>query len=249
MNIRCLVVDDEELARNLLASFIGRLPYLELVRSCKNPMEAMAVLQEQKIDLIFLDIQMPELTGIEFLKTLSHKPVVIFTTAYPQYALEGYQLDVTDYLLKPFGFDRFLQAVNKASELLNLKAQAEGKVQTQIQSQGETTATGSPTPPPKDFLVVKSEHKLIRLRFEDIHYIQGKGEYVSFHTPNGQVLSLMSLKKLDDDLPDNQFVRIHKSYIVPLARIDAVEGNMVHLGNERLPIGASFKEELLRRFR
>jgi DNA-binding LytR/AlgR family response regulator len=247
VNIRCLVVDDEELARNLLASFIGRLPYLELVRSCKNPMEAMTVLQEQKIDLMFLDIQMPELTGIEFLKTLPHKPVVIFTTAYPQYALEGYQLDVMDYLLKPFGFDRFLQAVNKASELLSLKAQAEVKDQNQVQA--DSGLAQGAFPPPKEFLVVKSEHKLIRLRFADIHYIQGKGEYVSFHTPKGQVLSLMSLKKLDDDLPDNQFVRIHKSYIVPLTRIDAVEGNMVHLGPERLPIGASYKEELLRRFR
>ncbi len=240
MNIRCLVVDDEELARGLLRSFVSRLPSLELVKACKNPLEAMTVLQEEPIDLIFLDIQMPELTGIEFLKTLVKRPQIILTTAYSQYAVEGFQLDVTDYLLKPFGFERFVQAVNKAIEQIQLRQQPV--------SPAPVGSTEGPEPTSKDYLVIKADHKLIRLRFADIAYIQGKGEYVSFVTPKGQVLSLMSLRQLAEELAVHQFVRIHKSYIVPLNRIDAIEGNQVHLGKERLPIGASFKEELLQRF-
>lgn len=234
-NIRCLVVDDEELARTLLDNYIGRLPNLELVGQCKDPIEANQVLHEQSVDLLFLDIQMPGLTGIEFLRTLKQRPLVIFTTAYPDYALEGYALDVVDYLLKPFSFERFLQAVNKATELLQLRNNAP-------EPETATLSTSQP-----EVLLVKSEHKIFRLRLEDISYIQSMREYVAFYTPNGRILSLYSLKKLEEELPPDRFIRIHKSYIVAIGQVKTLEGNMVHIGKEKLPIGASYREEVVRR--
>jgi DNA-binding LytR/AlgR family response regulator len=233
-SIRCLVVDDEELARALLQNYIGRMPNLELVASCANPLEAMSVLQQQAIDLLFLDIQMPELTGIEFLRTLTHKPLVIFTTAYAEFALDGYALDVTDYLLKPFSFERFLQAVNKAASYLHVRAV--GPAETR---EGET--------PAKDFILVKADHKVYRLKLDDILYIQSMREYVAFHTPSGRLLSLHALKNLEEELPAERFIRIHKSYIVAIDKIDTLEGNLVHVGKEKLPIGANYRDAVLRR--
>lgn len=230
--IHCLVVDDEELARTLLKNYITRLPHLNLVGEHKNPLDALQTLQTTPVDLIFLDIQMPELTGTEFLKSLKTKPLVIFTTAYPDYALEGYTLDVVDYLLKPFGFDRFLQAVNKASERLRLQ---------------QMPTVESPAPE-KDYILVKSEHRLLRLKFDDILYIESMAEYVAFHTESsGRVLSLMSLKSLEGELPSSRFLRIHKSFMVSMAKVAGMEGNQVLLGKAKLPIGASYREEVLRR--
>jgi DNA-binding LytR/AlgR family response regulator len=231
--ICCLIVDDEELARTLLRNFIGRLPHLEVVGSCKNPLEAMQVLGEKPVDLMFLDIQMPELTGIEFLKTLPGKPLVVFTTAYPEYALEGYQLDVIDYLLKPFSFERFVQAVHKATEWIKLKS---GRATPEDQPEGK-----------KDYVLVKSEHKIHKLFLKDIRYIQSMREYVAYYTKDGRILSLYSLKKLEEELPPEQFIRIHKSYIVAIDRVTTLEGNRVHIGDEKLPVGASYREEVMRR--
>lgn len=239
--IRCLVVDDEELARALLGNYIGRLPHLQLAASCANPLEALAVLQQQPVDLLFLDIQMPELTGIEFLRTLPRKPVVIFTTAYAEYALEGYALDVTDYLLKPFSFERFLQAVNKAIARIQAKPANPPTI-------SPATAPPPETPEPaKDYLLVKADHKVHRLRYDDILYIQSMREYAAFYTSSGRILSLNALKTLEETLPPERFIRIHKSYIVAIAKIDALEGNMVQVGKEKLPVGANYREELVRR--
>lgn len=223
--INCLVVDDEELARKLLENYIARLPHLHLVQKCANPLEAFSVFQENGVDILFLDIQMPELTGIDFLKSLPQKPKVIFTTAYSEYAIEGYQLDVIDYLLKPFSFERFVQAVNKAVEQLK-------------------TNTGNAE---KDFLLVRSEHKVHKIKLEDIRYIQSMREYVAYFLPTGKILELNSLKKLEEKLPSDRFIRIHKSYIVPIQKVTALEGNLVHIGNEKLPIGSLYKEEVLKR--
>ena len=233
--INCLIVDDEELARKLLENFISRLPHLELVGMCKNPLEAMQVLREETVDLMFLDIQMPELTGIEFLKTMTNKPLVVFTTAYPEYALEGYQLDVIDYLLKPFSFDRFVHAVNKASEWMKLKG---AKM---------SAGTDSSIKPVKDYILVKSEHKVHKIYLKNILYIQSMREYVAYYTAEGRTLSLYSLKKLEKELPPDQFMRIHKSYIVAIGQVTTLEGNMVHVGKEKLPIGASYREEVMRK--
>lgn len=239
--INCLIVDDEELARNLVENYISRLPHLNIVGKCTTPLEAMQVLQEKEVDLMFLDIQMPDLTGVEFLKTLSHKPLVIFTTAYKEYAMEGYELDVVDYLLKPFRFERFLNAINKAGKLLKLNH--------------KETHHPSPLPSPieqveekqKDYILVKSDFKVFRIFYKDILYIESMKEYVAYHTPDGRTLSLGSLKKLEQVLPSELFMRIHKSYIANISCITALEGNMVHLGKKKLPIGASYKEQVLKR--
>jgi len=227
--IKCLVVDDEELARKLLETYISKLPNLELIAECKNPLEAIDVLQTKEIDLIFLDIQMPELTGVEFLKTLTKKPQIIFTTAYSDYALEGYTLDIADYLLNPFSLERFIQAVNKVDQRLNSKKTTES---TSISKA-------------KDHILVKSEHKIHRIKLSNILYIQSMREYVAYHTPEGRILSLNSLKKLEQDLPEDQFIRIHKSYIVAIDKIKTLEGNLVHIATEKLPIGAIYKEGVL----
>src|SRR5690606_35932820 len=157
-NINCLVVDDEELARTLLENYISRLPHLSLAGKCANPLEALKVMEETEVDLLFLDIQMPELTGIDFLKSLQQKPLVIFTTAYSEYAIEGYQLDVIDYLLKPFSFERFVQAVNRALEF----------------------SKKNTTPAEKDFLLVRADHKVHKIKYDDIRYIQSMREYVAY---------------------------------------------------------------------
>jgi len=234
--IRSLIVDDEELARKLLTTYAARLPNLEVVGLCKNPLEALPFMQRDRIDLLLLDIQMPELTGIEFLKTLPYRPVVIFTTAYPDYALEGFSLDAVDYLLKPFSFERFVQGINKATELLRARRPED--------------RTESPPSPSKvvhkEYIMVRSEHKIFRLKYEDISYIQGMREYVAFKTDTGRILSLNSLKKLEQQLPSSHFVRAHKSYIVALDKIDSLEGNMLLINGHKIPIGTNYKEAVLR---
>lgn len=231
--LRCLITEDEELARDLLENFINKIPHLELVAKCENPLRAMEVLRNETVDILFLDIQMPELTGTEMLKLMPEKPVVIFTTAYPSYALEGYQLDVTDYLLKPYSFERFVQAVNKATEIVKLKKSSSANHNTRLN---------------KDYLLAKSEHKVIKIKFVDLSYIESMREYVAYHTTaQGRILSLMSLKKLEADLPEHLFIRIHKSYIVNIEKVVALEGNLVHLADKKLPIGASYKDSVMRK--
>jgi DNA-binding LytR/AlgR family response regulator len=232
-------VDDEELARTLLENYINRIPHLELVGKCKDPIEAMAILRQSPVDVMFLDIQMPELTGVEFLKTLTRKPAIIFTTAYPQYAVESYSFDAVDYLLKPFSFERFFQSVNKLTDLLRLQS-----INTVEQPLPYNVPT-EPTVP--DYILVKSEHKIHRIRFEDILFVQSMREYVAYYTPNGRILSLNSLKSLETELPKEQFIRIHKSYIVAIKKIDVLEGNIIHIGKEKLPIGANYREEVVGR--
>lgn len=224
--IRCAIVDDEELARALLENYASRLPNLQLAGMCKDPLEALQLLQEQPVDLLFLDIQMPELTGIEFLRSLKQRPLVIFTTAYSEYALEGYELDVLDYLLKPIAFERFVQAVNKAIERLRLLSREREEE--------------------KDYILVKADHKVHRLRYDDILYVQSMLEYVAFYTHEGRILSLGSLKSLEEDLPKSLFIRVHKSFIVAKKRVTTLEGNTVHIGKEKIPIGASYREEVMR---
>lgn len=224
--IKCAIVDDEELARTLLTGYIQRIPQLELVGQFKNPLELLNNEKIAQVDLLFLDIQMPTLTGIEFLKGLKNKPTVIFTTAYPDYALEGYQLDVVDYLVKPISFERFLYSVQK--------------VTPQITAQN-LPSTGS------SFISINSGHKIFRIKPENILYIEGLKEYVSYYTEDGQrIVALESLKKLSETLPNDQFVRIHKSYIINISKVKVVEGNQVQIGNKKIPIGASYKEAAMK---
>jgi len=238
--MKCVVIDDEELARALLANYLAKIPDLEVVASCKNPMEALEIISRQKIDLLFLDIQMPELTGLEFLEILREKPIVVFTTAYPDHALNAYNLDVLDYLLKPFSFQRFVQAVNKAKERLYMQEIVREK-------QGQLMTGPQPTEHP-DYLLVNAEHKIHKIRLSEIIYIQSMREYVAYHLKDAtRLLSLNSLKKLEQELPKDQFTRIHKSYLVSNQCVSTLEGNRLYLSEIALPIGGSFKEEVVKR--
>jgi DNA-binding LytR/AlgR family response regulator len=231
MNLRCLIVDDEELGRMLLENYVHRLG-LTLVAQCRNPLEALQIMQTNEIDLIFLDIQMPEMSGLQFIKSLTFKPLVILTTAYPEYALESYNLDVVDYLLKPIRFERFTLAVNKA--LGRFKFRNEG--------------VGEHEDPDTGIILVKAEHRIHRVRLADILYIQSLSEYVSFHLNGSRILSLGALKNLESELPPSRFLRVHKSYIVAIDKINFLDGNTLQVGKEKIPVGPNYKEQLLRHF-
>lgn len=229
MKISCIIVDDEPLARSLMTDYVRRVPYLELVDVCANPLTAIEVLKEKKADLLFLDIQMPEITGISLLKILQKKPFVILTTAYSEYALESYDLDVVDYLLKPITFERFLRAVEKVAQRMNTS----------------TATDPAPAERPEvtpEFVFVKDGTKLVKLRLDSIQYIEGLKDYVTIHTPIQKVTTLQRLKALEETLPHDKFIRIHNSYIVALAAIDVVHKNEVQIGTTMLPISDSYKK-------
>lgn len=233
MIITCAIVDDEALARKLLEDHIAKLPALKLLASVKSPLLLVSELADKKVDLLFMDIQMPDIKGTSFVKTLQNKPLVVFTTAYPEYALEGFELDAIDYLVKPIGFERFLQAFQKAQAYLK---PAQQSIEND-HSHSEQKA---------DYLMVKADHKLHKLKHKDIMYIEGLKEYVSFYTSAGKrIIALESLKKLEEDLPEN-FMRIHKSYIINLHELESMEGNMVHIASKTLPVGGSYKELLIK---
>ncbi len=236
MNLRCLIVDDEPLARNLLEQYVAKVPYLELVKTCSSPIEAIDVLQKQPVDLLFLDVQMPDITGISLLKILPRKPLVVLTTAYSEYALEGYELDVMDYLLKPITFERFLKAANKAM-------QRAGENQPPTEPPPQIVVTqAAPAETTQPYLFVKDGTKLVKIRLADILYIEGVKDYVSIHTSEKRVLTHQTLKSLEAQLPENQFVRIHHSYIVGLDWIDSIHKEKVQIGKALLPISDTYRK-------
>ena len=226
MNLNCLIVEDEPLARNLLVAYVGKISYLKLVDACSNPLAALEILRTNHIDILFLDIQMPEITGISFLKTLQRKPLVILTTAYSEYALESYELDVVDYLLKPITFDRFLKAVDRAS-------------QRAIPAAHPEKSLSDPAPP---FVFVKDGTRLVKIMMEDILYVEGLKDYVTIHTRTQKVVTLQRLKVLETQLPADRFMRIHHSYIIALKAIDAIHKSEVQIGNAFIPISDSYKK-------
>ena len=231
---KVIIVDDEPLALDVMETYIEKLPSLELVARCENAIQAFDILSKEEVDIMFLDIQMPQLTGIEFLKSLSNPPLVIFTTAYPNYAIEGYELNVIDYLLKPISFERFMKAVNKA--MAQLELQNDNAIATSNDTEGEEKA---------DFIFVKADKKLIKINYADILYIEGLKDYVIIKMPTSRVITLQTMKSLEAKLPSNIFKRIHRSYIVNLKKINAVIGNMVEIEKKHLPIGKNYREELL----
>ena len=232
MKIQCLIVEDEPLARNLLADYVRKVPYLELVDSCISPIHAMDVLHNKQVDLLFLDVQMPEITGLGLLKILKAKPHVILTTAYSEYALEGYEHDVIDYLLKPISFERFLKAVDKVSQRLQMP-HAPNQTEAGESLQGTT---------PKSFIFVKDGSKLVRIRLADILYLQAMKDYVAIHTRQQKIVSLQRMKSLESQLPADRFIRIHHSYIVALDAIEVVHKNDVQVGTDILPISESYRK-------
>lgn len=230
----CIIIDDEELARELLINFIQRIDHLELKGTYSNPVNALSDLKGDSVDIIFLDIQMPEMTGIEFLKTLSDSPVVIFTTAYDKYAITSYEFSVIDYLLKPFSFTRFVQAVNKATELVDLKNQSNSTLERQ-KDDFQSSET----------LTVKADHKVFRIAFKDLVFVESQKEYVVYHTKKDKIMSLGSLKSLEEKLPRNQFMRVHKSYIVSIKHVNSMEGNELNLGQIRVPVGGIYRNHVV----
>lgn len=237
MPIQVLLVDDEYLALNLLEGFVSQVPDLEIVGKAKSPMRALEILGETKVDLMFLDIQMPTLSGVNLLKTLKNPPVVIFTTAYSDYAIQAFDLNAIDYLLKPFSFERFLQAVNKAREQLMAQMRA-----TTLPG----TVSGSIPFEPAGQLTVKVDGKLVRIDLADILFIEGLKEYVRIVCPNNQrYVTLESLKNLEDMLPAEGFVRVHKSYIVARPKVRALDGNQLEIASYKIPISRSKREEIV----
>ena len=236
MKYTCLLVDDENLALRLLEDYVNKIPQLTIVGKCQNALSALQILQTQQIDILFLDIQMPDLTGIELIKILKNKPEIILTTAYAEHALEGYQLDVTDYLLKPIPFERFVQAVNKAMEYRNLRNAGVSNIQIK-------SAPVSAAAPASDYMFVKSDYK--QVPYADILYIEGLREYVSIYTKEKRIVTLETLKNLELTLPAQQFLRIHKSYIINTTKVEALNGNMVEMGKIKVPIGKNYREATL----
>ena len=237
MTIRCIAVDDEPLALDIIESYISKLPFLELVKTCSSATEAMQVLQEEQVDLMFLDIEMPELTGIQFLNILKHQPLIIFTTAYPHYALEGFNQDAVDYLLKPIPFDRFLKAVTKAQERLQHK--------TKATDNGAGSQQGS-AQLEQDFMFVKADYKTIRVDFRDILWIEGLKDYIIIQTKDQKIITLLSMNKMMEKLPESKFLRVHRSFIVALSKIDSIEKSRIKIGNKEIPIGEVYKEQFLK---
>lgn len=231
MNLNCLIVDDEPLARNLIAEYVKKVPYLNLVKICASPVEALDALRNNPMDLIFLDIQMPEITGISLLKSLHRKPLVILTTAYSEYALESYEHDVVDYLLKPITLERFLKAVDKAAQ--RLANPVSNNPEKQPSAQTDHT---------NQFVFVKDGTKLIKVKWDDILYVEGLKDYVTIHTRQQKIVSLQRLKALEESLPPDQFIRIHNSFIIALQAIDSVHKDKVQIGTTFLPVSDSYRK-------
>ncbi|HEX3384586.1 MAG TPA: LytTR family DNA-binding domain-containing protein [Mucilaginibacter sp.] len=234
--IRCLVVDDEPLALHILEDYIAKMPFLELVKSTTNPIEALQLVQAGGIDLVFLDVQMPELTGIQFLRIANGKTKVILTTAYSQYALEGYELDVIDYLLKPIAFDRFYKSVQKAQTIIQPNAKNEIK-QEQSTQQSDFLS---------DFIFVKTEHKIQKVYLNDILFIEGLKDYISIFTPAERIITLQNMKKMEDALPEKHFIRVHKSYIVSINKIDSIERSRIFIGDKVIPVGDTYRDDFFK---
>ena len=227
--IKCLVIDDEPVALDILRDYIEKVPFLECTGTFRNPIKALDHIQKNEVDLLFLDINMPDLTGIQFLNALTGQPLVIFTTAYSEYALESYDYDAVDYLLKPIEFDRFLKAANKALKQFQLK-----------------TKRVSPLIKDSEFVLIKSGTEYYKIKISDIFYVKGTGNYVTFVTKRKEILSLLTMKDVLEMLHSKMFLRIHKSYIVNFSHVDLIETDQVKIKDKYLPIGDVYRESFFR---
>jgi len=228
MKLKTIAIDDEPLALRLVSDYISKTPFLELVGAFDNPLDAIDFLSNQSADLIFVDIQMPDLTGIEFTRSLENAPKIVFTTAYEKYALEGFKLNAVDYLLKPFSYEEFLKAAGKARKQVELEANSLPSIEANNQ-----------------FLFLKSEYKIRRINFNDILYIEGLKDYIKVYTTGGDkpILSLNSMKSLEQKLPEEKFMRVHRSFIVNLERIDTIERSRIIFGKTYIPVSDQYKDK------
>ncbi|WP_198519962.1 LytR/AlgR family response regulator transcription factor [Olleya sp. Bg11-27] len=231
IKISCVIVDDEPMALNLVESYVNKTPFLELKQKCSSAIEAMEFIKEQPVDLLFLDIQMPDLTGIEFSKMLPKETRVVFTTAFDQYALEGFKVEALDYLLKPFDYAEFLAAANKANHYFSL---LKGKPQNEVSEV-------------KEFLFVKSEYKQLRIKLSDVLYFEGLKDYIKIWLKDNPkpILTLMSLKSLQEELPQTQFLRVHRSFIVSLKNIEVIERSQIIINDQRITVSEQYKPAFL----
>ena len=229
--LQCIAIDDEPLALDLLENYISKIPYLQLVGKCQDAFEATQLLQEKKVDLIFVDIQMPGLTGLQFIQSLQQKPMIILVTAYEKFALEGYQLDVVDYLLKPVELERFIKACNKANELYQLRS---------------TATSRQPSQPAPTYFFVNADYSLVKVQFNDITWIEGLRDYVKIHLKStGKPLIVRSgVKAIEQELPPDQFVRVHKSYIVSIESISSIRKNSIFIQDMEIPVGAIYRDAI-----
>jgi DNA-binding LytR/AlgR family response regulator len=229
MMIKCIAVDDEPLAVKKISGYIQKTPFLELVAECRSAFEAMDIINNNKIQLLFIDINMPDLNGLDFIKSLTNKPYIVFTTAYSEYAVEGFQVDAADYLLKPITYSSFLKAANKVKNLIELTAD----------NQKESIHSTA------NHLFVKSDYKLIRIELDDIRYIEGMHEYIKIHLTNSKpVMTHLSMKAIEEQLPSDQFMRVHRSFIVHLNKVTVIERNrIVFDGKVYIPVSEQYKEK------
>lgn len=228
MSLNCLVIDDEPLARKGIINYIERVDYLHFGGQCGSAAEAQEMLNEETVDLMFLDIKMPKINGLEFLKSLKNPPLVILTTAYPDYALEGFALDVVDYLLKPIDFERFLQAAQKAYEIQQLQKGSDPQEGTEQ----------------NNFIYVKDDQKYVKILIEDILFIEAWKDYVMIYTPEDKQIALVNIKNMEKQLPPAPFIRVHRSYLVAKNRIDAMRGNMLDVSGYEIPVGRSYRDQV-----
>jgi DNA-binding LytR/AlgR family response regulator len=229
MILQCIIIDDEPLARTGLREYIQDVAFLQLAGEFDNPMKAVDLLMQQKIDLIFLDIQMPRMTGLEFLKTLTQPPMVIFTTAYPQYAVDGFELNAIDYLLKPFSFERFCKAAIKAKSLKEPSA--------------HPIVPGAGAEP--DYFFIKSDNKLIKVKYDEILFVEALQNYVAVHTTDKKYITYLTFRSIEEYLPAGRFVRTHKSFIVAAGKVESIEGNDIRIGQHHIPISRTERETVL----
>lgn len=257
-----LIVDDEFLARKLLQDYVSKIPELQLAGTAQNAFEAFSFCKEHHIDIVLLDIHMPDLNGIELARTLKNVPSIIFTTAYSEYALESYEVSAVDYLLKPIALPRFMQAIEKAIARLKGLAPSEAttsqtpqsplhpsnfSIRASLANTEGSTPSSSSNSSSSSFLMVRADYKLYKINFDDIHYIEGQHEYVSFYTKDKRITALYSLKALEDQLPRDKFIRVHKSYIVNIDHISEIEQVSLTVAGHKVPIGGSYRDSLLER--
>ena len=230
--INCVIVDDEPVARNVLETFVAKIPNLELVKSCKNAMEAFEVANQQKIDILFLDINMPDISGLSLAKSINQKAKIIFTTAYREYAVDGFNLKAVDYLLKPISFDRFLQSIHKYFEGVSF-IDSEIKIEKSVLK--------------NDFIFVRSDRKMIKINFDEIQYVESLSDYIKIHSVDKTITTRETISNIETKLPAKNFLRIHRSYIVNLKKMNSYTNEFVEIGKNAIPISRTYKENVLKK--
>ena len=229
MKIKCIIIDDEPLARKGLKEYILDVDFLSLAGEFDNPLHATGIVQSGEAELIFLDIQMPKITGLEFLKSLQHPPPVIFTTAFPQFALEGFELNALDYLVKPISFERFFKSALKAKEYYEVRRQF------QAESGGQVA----------DYFFIKADNKLVKIMLTEVLFVEALQNYVSIQTTSQKFITYLTFKSVEEYLPSDRFIKTHKSYIIAADKVDSIEGNNIRVGNHDIPISRNMKEEVM----